>query len=84
MQRHFTSYTIACNPESILGQGYFTMNWVYFRTPNIMRLSKCKGLKMNPQYITPSHYINNRLPQVDNLIPITVVKDPIGDIEKYT
>ena len=35
--------------------------------------SKCKGLKVNPQHVTLTHYINDRLPKVDSLIsPIAI------------
>ena len=44
--------------------------------------SKCKGLKKNPRRITLSHYINVRLLKVDGLIPSTMIKNPMGDIEK--
>jgi hypothetical protein len=37
-------------------------------------------LKNNPRHVTLSHYINDRLPKVDGLVP--PVKNPIGDIEK--
>jgi hypothetical protein len=43
---------------------------------------KCKGLKKKPQCVTLSHYINDRIPKVDGLIPPTTVNNPIGDIEK--
>jgi hypothetical protein len=51
-------------------------------TPIVCGCSNCKGLKMNPQCVTLSHYNNDWLPKVDSLIPPIVVKDPIGDTEK--
>jgi hypothetical protein len=36
---------------------------------------------VNPQCVTLSHYINDQLPKVDDIIPPTMVNDPIGDIE---
>ena len=46
-----------------------------------MRLFKMKGMKENPWCVTLFHYINNRLPNVDGLIPLIVVKNPICVIE---
>ena len=55
---------------------------VFYDTPIVCDCSKCKVLKKNPQHVTLSHYINDRLPKVDNLLPLSVVKNPIGDIGK--
>jgi hypothetical protein len=55
---------------------------LFYDTPVVCGCSKCKGLKKNPRCVTLSHYINDRLPKVDGLIPPTMVKNPIGDIEK--
>ena len=55
---------------------------VFYDTPVVCGHSKFKGLKKNPQCVTLSHYINDRLPKVGGLIPPTAVNNPIGDIEK--
>jgi len=39
-------------------------------------------LKDNSQCVTLTHYTNDRFPNVDGLIPPTVLKYPTGDIEK--
>ena len=44
--------------------------------------SKCQWLKENPWRVTLTHYTNDWLPNVEGTIPPTVVKNPIGDIEK--
>lgn len=54
---------------------------LFYDTPVVCGCSKCKGLKKNPLCVTLCHYFNDRLPNVDNLIPSTTVKNPIGDIE---
>jgi hypothetical protein len=55
---------------------------IVYDTSVVCGCSKCKELKKNPRCVTLSHYINDRLPKVDGLIPSTVVNNPIGDIEK--
>jgi hypothetical protein len=84
MDNCFTLPIVTCHlPVTCsLGQWYYTVNWISFMTPVVCGCSKCKGLKKNPRCVTLSHYINDRLPKVDGLIPPTVVKNPIGDIEK--
>jgi hypothetical protein len=47
-----------------------------------MGCSKYKGLNKNHQCITLYHYINDRIPKVDGMIPPTVLNNQIGDIEK--
>lgn len=55
---------------------------LFYETPVVCGYLKCKGLKNNSRRVTLSHYINDWLPKVDDLIPPTVVKKPINDIEK--
>ena len=55
---------------------------LFHETLLVCGCSKCKGLKKNPQCVTLSHYINEQLPKVDDLIPPTAIKNPIWDIEK--
>jgi hypothetical protein len=55
---------------------------LFYDTPVVCGCSKCKVLKKNHVSVTLSHYINDRPPKVDGLIPPTVVKNLIGDIEK--
>jgi hypothetical protein len=53
----------------------------FYDTPWVCGCLKCKGLKTNPQHVTPFHYINDQLLIFDDLIPPTMVKDLKGDIE---
>ena len=55
---------------------------LFYDTPKVCGYSKCKGMKENPQCVTPSHYINGRIPKYDSLIPPIAVKNLISDIEK--
>ena len=55
---------------------------LFYGTPIVCGFSKCRGLKENPRHVTLSHYFNDRLPKVDSLIPLTTIKNPLGDIEK--
>jgi hypothetical protein len=41
--------------------------------------SKRKRLKVNPRHISLSHYVMTDYPKLSNLVPPTVVKDPIED-----
>ena len=53
---------------------------LFYDTPIICDCSQCKGLKKNPQRVTLADYINDQLPKVNDLIPPTMIKNPIGDI----
>ena len=53
---------------------------LFYDTLVVCGCSKCKGLKKNTRCVTLSHYINDRLPKVGNIIPPIAVKIPIGDI----
>ena len=53
----------------------------FYDTLVVCGCSKCKGLKDNSRCVTLTHYTNDRLPNVDGIIPPIVVKNPIGDIE---
>jgi hypothetical protein len=55
---------------------------IFYDTLAVCGCSKCKGLKKNHQHVTLSHYIDDRLPKIDGLIHLSVVNNPIGDIEK--
>ena len=55
---------------------------IFYDTQVVCGCSKCQGLKKNPRHVTLTHYTNDRLPNVDGLIPPTAVNNPIGDIEK--
>ena len=55
---------------------------LFYDTLVVCGCSKCQGLKENPQLVTLTHYTNDILPDVDGLIPPTIVKNPKGDIEK--
>jgi hypothetical protein len=55
---------------------------LFYDTPVVCSCSKCKELKKISRHVTLSHYINDRLPKVDGLIPPIAVKNPIGDVEK--
>ena len=54
---------------------------LFYDTLVVCGCLKCQGLKENPWCVTLTHYTNDRLPNVDGLIPPTIVKSPIGDIE---
>ena len=79
-------YPTNCNMSSSSNQiGSTVLNhelYLFYDTQIVCGCSKCKGLKKNPRCVTFSHYINDRLPKIDGLIPLTIVKNPIGDIEK--
>ena len=65
-----------------LGSTTINDEWdLFYDTLVVCGCSKCEGLKKNPRHVTLSHYINDQLPKVDDLIPPTVVKNPIGNIE---
>ena len=51
---------------------------IFYDTPVVCGFSKCKGLNKNCQCVTLSHYINDQLPKVDDLIPPTTIKNPKG------
>jgi len=44
--------------------------------------SNCKWLKVNPQRVTLTYYINDQLPKVDGLITPIAIKNPICVIER--
>ena len=72
-------------PYSNNQPGSMTINHelvLFYDTSIVCGCSKCKGLKKNPRRVTLSHYINDQLPKVDSVIPPTMIKNPIGDIEK--
>jgi hypothetical protein len=85
MDNCFTLPIVTCH----LPVTYILGQWIlhheldlFYDIPVVCGCSKCKGLKKNPRRVTLSHYINDRLPKFDGLIPPTVVNNPIGDIEK--
>ena len=55
---------------------------LFYDTLVVCGCSKCEGLKESPRHVTLTHYTNDRLPNVDGIIPPIVVKNAIGDIEK--
>ena len=76
-----------CNmPSSIHNLGSFTIICceldLFYDTLVVCGCSKCQGLKENPRRVTLTHYTNDILPNVDALIPPTVVKNQVSDIEK--
>jgi hypothetical protein len=54
---------------------------IFYKTHVVCGYSKCKGMKVNPRYVTLSHYVNEKLPKFNGLIPPTMVNNLIGDIE---
>ena len=48
----------------------------------LFKITKSQGLKENAQGVTLTHYINDLLLNFDGLIPLALVKYPMGDIEK--
>lgn len=80
-------YHANCNitSSSNMQHGFTVLHYeldLFYDTLVVCGCSKCKGLGKNPRRVTLSHYIINRLPKFDGLIPPIVVNNPTGDTKE--